>query len=75
MRSLAPIDLFIHDSDHSYLWQRMELDTALHSAAPHAIIACDDASDSYAFMEFCRQYTMGAVYLIETTKVFGLIRL
>lgn len=26
--SIAPIGLFIHDSDHVYSWQRFELETA-----------------------------------------------
>jgi len=40
----APIDLFLHDSDHSVAHRRFELTTVKPHLARHGVILCDDDS-------------------------------
>jgi predicted O-methyltransferase YrrM len=55
--SLEPIDIFLHDSDHSYDWQKFEFDNVLPCLAPHGLVLSDDADASFAFVEFCQKYS------------------
>jgi predicted O-methyltransferase YrrM len=49
---LAPIDVFIHDSEHSYECMSFELAEARRAVRPGGMILCDDASWNPAFQEF-----------------------
>jgi predicted O-methyltransferase YrrM len=69
---LPPIDLFLHDSDHSYAWQVKELELAARRLSPNGIIACDDADASFAFVDACRRSGRRSYMLVEPRKVFGL---
>jgi len=53
-RKLAPIDLFVHDSDHSYAGQYEEYRQAWPHLACGACLISDDVSNS-AFIEFAAQ--------------------
>jgi predicted O-methyltransferase YrrM len=75
MHHVPPIDLFLHDSDHRYLPQLFELETAAATAPPGAVIACDDVDLSYAFQTFCEHRAIKPTYLFDSRKVVGLIRL
>lgn len=70
---LPPIDFFIHDSDHRYLWQRLELDLVRARMSHRGIIACDDANASFAFPDVAREIGARPLYLVEKRKVFGMI--
>lgn len=70
---LPPIDFFIHDSDHRYLWQRLELELVRTRLTERGIIACDDANASFAFHDVAREIGVRPVYLVEKRKVFGMI--
>ena len=48
---LDNIDLFIHDSDHSYKWQKLEYSLALEKMAQQSFLLSDDVDSSYAFMD------------------------
>lgn len=69
-----PIDVFLHDSDHRYLWQMLELEAAAANLADRSIVLCDDADSSYAFLDFCRRLGKRPAYLAEPRKVLGLLR-
>lgn len=70
---LGKIDLFLHDSDHSYRWQRMEL-AAIHPRLHRpAVVACDDADASYAFIDYCADLQVGPRLLLDHRKVFGVV--
>ena len=73
--SLGPIDLFIHDSDHGYEWQKFELETAVRHMAVNGIIACDDADHSYAFLDFCENLGIRPNSLVDARKVFAAVHL
>jgi predicted O-methyltransferase YrrM len=73
LQSLPPLDLFLHDSDHTYPWQIFELETVWSRLAPGAVLASDDCDCSYAFLDACQKKGVRPVILVEPRKVFGLI--
>jgi len=70
-----PIDVFLHDSDHRYLWQMLELESAVANMATRSIVLCDDADSSYAFLDYCHAMGRRPAYLAELRKVLGLLRI
>lgn len=73
LESLPSIGLFLHDSDHTYAWQRFELEAALKRLAPSGVLVSDDCDASYAFVDFCRDHNFSPSLLVEKRKVFGCI--
>jgi hypothetical protein len=69
---LPPLDLFLHDSDHSHAWQAFELAAALKRLSPRGLIASDDCDGCFAFLDVCRGAHLQPVVLVEKRKVFGL---
>jgi predicted O-methyltransferase YrrM len=54
MKEIEVIDLFYHDSDHSYDNQMLEYATAWEMLNPdHGILVSDDINWSNAFLDFC----------------------
>lgn len=70
--TVPPIDLFLHDSDHSYFWQSFEMQAALKKLSARGVLASDDCDGCYAFLDVCQQANLRPVVLVETRKVFGL---
>ena len=70
--AVPPIDLFLHDSDHSYFWQSFEMQAALKKLTSRGVLASDDCDGCYAFLDVCQQANLRPVFLVETRKVFGL---
>jgi len=75
LRTLPPIDFFLHDSDHSYWWHRFELRAVLGHMAPCSYIASDDVDGSFAFLDFCGEVGARPRILLDQGKAFGLLRL
>jgi hypothetical protein len=73
LEALAPVDMFFHDSDHTYPWQAFEFEAALRKLAPGAILASDDCDSSYAFLDFCKSASVRPVILVDTRKIFGVV--
>jgi len=73
LRGLPPVDLFLHDSDHTYQWQSYELHAISGRLAERAMLAIDDVDSSYAFLDFCKEQRKKPILLIDRRKVFGLI--
>jgi predicted O-methyltransferase YrrM len=73
MHLLGPIDLFLHDSDHSYGWMELEFRTAWEKISPGGILAADDIDWSYAFIDFSRRVGLRPYVLVEASKPFGLL--
>jgi predicted O-methyltransferase YrrM len=74
-KKVNKIDLFIHDSDHSYLNQRHEYDIALNWLADHGLLISDDVGNS-SLLECYRKY--GGTLSVVPQKwggYIGLIRL
>jgi hypothetical protein len=72
LKDLPPLDLFLHDSDHTNAWQSFELQAALKRLAPGGIVASDDCDSCYAFLDVCRSAGLQPAFLVERSKVFGL---
>jgi hypothetical protein len=53
LKSLNIIDIFIHDSDHSYEHMLWEFETAWPHIRSGGLLLSDDAWDNNAFVEFC----------------------
>ncbi|HLW99419.1 MAG TPA: class I SAM-dependent methyltransferase [Candidatus Acidoferrales bacterium] len=71
--TIPPIDLFLHDSDHTYAWQSFELNAAMRKLAPGGTLASDDCDSGNAFLDFCKKSGSRPVVLVENRKIFGLI--
>lgn len=74
MARLAPIDLFFHDSRHTYRWQMMEYRSAWSNMPRGAILASDDVDDSFAFLDFARTARARPMILVGARKVFGVLK-
>jgi hypothetical protein len=73
LHSVAPVDLFIHDSEHLYGWQMVEYRAAA-TVLPHdGILVSDDVDLSYAFWDFCRERSLEPVTLLDDRKALGLV--
>jgi len=69
--NLPRLDLFIHDSDHTYRWMRREFELAVQQMAPSGWLTSDDADASYAFAEFCARRDLKPSYLFDGRKIFA----
>jgi predicted O-methyltransferase YrrM len=69
MAQLGDVDIYYHDSGHSWLWQTFEYETA----APHAtqLVLSDDIDVSWAFVEHCQERGVRPLGLVELNKVFA----
>jgi predicted O-methyltransferase YrrM len=74
MAQKSSIDLFIHDSDHSYGHQSFEYATVLPHMRPGGLLASDDVDACFAFIDFCALHRFSPVYLISPMKAFGIAR-
>lgn len=73
MGEIGAADIFIHDSDHRYQWQRLELAAAAEAVGSGGIIASDDVDASYAFIDVAGERGWRPVLLVERRKVFGIV--
>lgn len=74
LRSLPPLDLFFHDSDHAYAWQHREYEDALRHMRPGAVLASDDVQASYAYLDACGAHGLQPVILMEEWKMAAAAR-
>lgn len=65
------VDLFIHDSDHSYRWQQFEYDLITTKLKKNSVLLSDDIDTSFAFLDYCQNRKKRPHVLIEPFKVFG----
>jgi predicted O-methyltransferase YrrM len=71
VRRLAPVDLFFHDADHSYLAQRFEYETIRPAMAPGGLLTSDDMQESHAFLEFASRHGLAPHVLVDVRKLIG----
>ncbi len=67
-----PIDVFFHDSDHSYAHQTAEYVHAWEHLRPGGLLLSDDIDGSCAFIDFARNHH--ATMLLGGPTVFGALR-
>jgi predicted O-methyltransferase YrrM len=70
---LPPIDIFFHDSDHSYHHQVTEMRLASHRMAPGGLVICDDSDSSFAFLDFCTSRMLPGRFLFDGKKFLGVV--
>ena len=76
LSSLPNVDIFLHDSDHSYTWQMLEYTNALNKLSKKGLLLSDDIDSSYALIDLIKANPNNyKVFTIVTNrKVFGIIR-
>lgn len=52
LKRVGPLDIFIHDSLHTYRNMKMEFDLAWHALRPGGVLVADDVQSNCAFQEF-----------------------
>jgi predicted O-methyltransferase YrrM len=71
---IGPVDLFEHDSDHSYEWQTFEMQSIWPRLRPHGLLSVDDADVSWATLDFARKAGAGLRTLVTTSRVCGVFQ-
>jgi hypothetical protein len=77
LRSLAQVDLFIHDSLHTARNTRFEMEQTLNALAPGGIMIVDDISTHQAFANFAQDFpsleTVVCPHSDRAGSFFGLV--
>lgn len=58
LSELREIDMFIHDSDHSYAHMQWELKTACPFVRSDGVVWCDDIRTNDAWRDFCHDHRL-----------------
>ncbi len=74
-KNLPKTDVFLHDSNHSFSWQKFEYKLFLSRLSKGGFILSDDINDSYAFYDFIKEKNKRAYILYDYRKFFGITRL
>ena len=75
LAALPEVDIYLHDSGHSYGWQLQEYAAVLPRISRDGIFLSDDVDSSFAFIDFCRQTGVGPAFLWQRRKVIGGFRM
>jgi predicted O-methyltransferase YrrM len=67
------IDLFLHDSRHTYGHMLREYAAAWPHLRPGGLLMSDDADSTFAFLDFARHVNLPVTAHVGSRKVFGLI--
>jgi predicted O-methyltransferase YrrM len=73
LRSEAPIDLFLHDSRHTYGHMLREYRAAWPCLRPGGLLLSDDADSTFAFLDFAKAQRLPVIAYVGSRKVFGLL--
>ena len=74
MGSIPPVDVFVHDSDHSYDWQWLEYEEAWRRMTAGGFLLADDADSCYALLDFARSQKTRTTNLVTEKNVLGSLR-
>jgi len=70
---IGPIDMFVHDSDHSYENQMKEYQSAWRVLKPGGVLVSDDVNWSWAFRDFSVEVGVSPILLFEAPKLAGVL--
>jgi predicted O-methyltransferase YrrM len=70
--TLQPSDLWIHDSDHGYRWQKFEYLLALKHLKPGGILISDDIDASPAWGELAETHFRKSFVVFDSRKLIGI---
>jgi predicted O-methyltransferase YrrM len=73
LRSEGPIDLFLHDSRHTYGHMLREFRTAWPRLRPGGLLLSDDADSTFSFLDFAKAQRLPVIAYVGSRKVFGLL--
>ena len=73
MHKIGSVDLFYHDSDHSYENQLLEYDAAWRLLSHDGVLISDDVNWSNAFLDFCKKVNRTPLLLSDGAKFAGVI--
>jgi len=65
IREVGAIDMFVHDSLHSYSHMKWEFETALRSLRPGGVLIADDIEGNRAFEEITRHPSVASWFAIR----------
>lgn len=71
---LPSMDIFVHDSDHTFDGQMSEYKQIYHKISDSGFLISDDVDMSYAFIHFCSTHGINPMILVTSTKVVGLFQ-
>jgi hypothetical protein len=70
---IGPLDMFVHDSDHSYENQMKKYDSAWSVLKPGGVLVSNDVNWSWAFRDFSLEVGVSLTLLFEGPKLAGLL--
>jgi predicted O-methyltransferase YrrM len=73
MAEIEVIDIFYHDSDHSYENQMLEYTLAWEKIRKGGALVSDDINWSNAFLDFCKRVGRPPLVLADTEKFCGVL--
>lgn len=71
---IKDIELWIHDSNHGYLWQTYEYRLARRVLSPHGVLVSDDIDSSTAWGHASRQFLENPTAIFDNRKFIGVAR-
>lgn len=74
VNGLNSLDLFYHDSDHSYEHQMFEYSEVWKKLRPGGLLVSDDINWSNAFVDFCKQVSRTPYVLSDINKFSGFVQ-
>jgi predicted O-methyltransferase YrrM len=74
LAGLDRIDLFLHDSDHSYQNQMFEYETAWPKIPVGGVLASDDVDLFKAYVDFAERLELSPQFLFDRRKILGATR-
>lgn len=69
----APIDLFLHDSRHTYGHMLREFRAAWPALRPGGLLLSDDADSTFSFLDFAKAQRLPVIAYVGSRKVFGIL--
>lgn len=73
LQQLRPVDIFLHDSDHTYGWQMFEYRLGYDALRPKGLLLSDDVDGSFAFIDFVTGLPARSYVCVGSRKVMGLV--
>lgn len=73
INNIDKIDIFIHDSDHSYWWQMLEYAASWYRIRKDGLLISDDIDNSYAFLDYIKENKLEFNSFFNTGSIVGII--
>jgi predicted O-methyltransferase YrrM len=68
----SKVDIWVHDSDHGYRWQKFEYLLALASLCDNGILISDDIDASSAWGELAKTHFRKSFIIFDSRKFIGI---